>query len=284
MFFLIALAVVKKYQITTQFSHLDSTSFSVHGKYEHYNLISSEKSKKYPIEPIPITITKGYSRDHRPDLKQFIMDLIVSGDGGIPIFLRVADGNEQDKAVFGKIAQEYREMIDFNTMIVADSALYTEKNLQLMSGTKWLSRVPLSIKEAKEWVNNLSEEELKKSKVKGYSWQEVKSNYAGIQQRWLVVESQQRKEYDLKKLSQKIEKEREKAMKDLKSLMKQKFTSPEGATEMITQFAKSLKYHKLTEISLKDVVEKKKKKSVASSLKKYQLTTSLIINQEQMEK
>jgi transposase len=282
-FLLIALAVVKKYQITTQFSHLDSTSFSVHGKYEYYNLISSEKSKKDPIEPIPITITKGYSRDHRPDLKQFIMDLIVSGDGGIPIFLRVADGNEQDKAVFGKIVQDYREMIDFDTMIVADSALYTEKNLQLMSGTKWLSRVPLSIKEAKEWVNNWSEEELKKSKVKGYSWQEIESHYAGIKQRWLVVESQPRKESDLKKLSQKIEKEREKAMKDLKSLIKQKFTSPEGATEMITQFAKSLKYHQLTEISLKEVVEKKKKKSVALSLKKYQLTTSLIINQEQVE-
>ncbi len=30
----------------------------------------------------------------------------------------------------------------------------------LMSGTKWLSRVPLSIKEAKEWINNLSDKEL----------------------------------------------------------------------------------------------------------------------------
>lgn len=225
-FLLITLAVIKKYQITTQFSHLDSTSFSVHGDYEYYDLISSEQSKEAPKEAIPITIKKGYSRDHRPDLKQFIMDLIVSGDGGIPIFLRVADGNEQDKAVFGQIAQDYREMINFDTMIVADSALYTEKNLQLMSETKWLSRVPLSIKEAKEWVNNLSRKELKKSKIKGYSWQEVESHYAGIQQRWLVVESQQRKESDLRKLSQKIEKEQEKAMKDLKSLMKQNFYLP----------------------------------------------------------
>ncbi len=83
------------------------------------------------------------------------------------------------------------------------------------------------------------------------------------------MESQQRKESDLKKLSPKIEKEQEKAMKDLESLMKQKFSSPEGATEMANQLGKSLKYHQITEITLKEVVEKKKKKSVASSLTKY---------------
>ncbi|MCC5621454.1 hypothetical protein [Nostoc sp. CHAB 5715] len=33
-----------------------------------------------------ITITYGYSRDQRPDLKQFIIELICSGDGDIPIF------------------------------------------------------------------------------------------------------------------------------------------------------------------------------------------------------
>ena len=27
----------------------------------------------------PILITKGYSRDHRPDLKQCVLDLIVTG-------------------------------------------------------------------------------------------------------------------------------------------------------------------------------------------------------------
>jgi hypothetical protein len=31
----------------------------------------------------PIKITYGYSRDRRPDLKQFMIDLIVSGDGDV---------------------------------------------------------------------------------------------------------------------------------------------------------------------------------------------------------
>ena len=37
--------------------------------------------------PKEITITYGYSGDHRPELKQFIIKMICSGDGDIPIFL-----------------------------------------------------------------------------------------------------------------------------------------------------------------------------------------------------
>ena len=51
--------------------------------------------------PLPIHITYGYSRDHRPDLKQFIIDLICSGDGDVPLFFTVADENQTDSAVLG---------------------------------------------------------------------------------------------------------------------------------------------------------------------------------------
>ncbi len=68
----------------------------------------------------------------------------------------------------------------------------------------WVTRVPLSIKEAKEIVSNLSKYELTKSKISGYSWKEIESNYGGIKQRWLVVESQVRQESALKKLEEKI--------------------------------------------------------------------------------
>ncbi len=205
---MIALATVKKYNINIDFSHLDSTSFAVEGKYSQEKITKNlvkENAELELINQIPIKIIKGYSRDHRPDLKQFILDLIVSGDGDIPLFLRVADGNENDRAVFGKIAKEYKSMIDFETMIVGDSALYTENNLKLMSGIEWLSRVPLSIKEAKNLVSELSESDLTPSSLEGYLWYEVRNNYAEIEQRWLIVESEKRKASDLEKLSKKIE-------------------------------------------------------------------------------
>ena len=37
--------------------------------------------------PKEITITYGYSGDHRAELKQFIIEIICSGDGDIPIYI-----------------------------------------------------------------------------------------------------------------------------------------------------------------------------------------------------
>jgi transposase len=280
-FLMIALAVVQKYQLLTNFSHLDSSSFSVHGQYLTNNLIPS-KPENSTSEPTPITITKGYSRDHRPDLKQFIIDLIVSEDGGIPLFLRVADGNEQDKVVFGEIAVEYKSMINFETMIVADSALYTVKNLQLMSSIKWLSRVPLSLGKAKELVNNVLDNELTQSSIEGYSWKEEVITYGEIKQRWLLVKSQKRQESDLKKISERIEKEKEKADRVLKSLMKEKFTSPEGATEVVNRFSKSLKYHQLSQINIQEIEKNNKQKKKEIEKKMFQITTTIEINQDKV--
>jgi transposase len=44
---------------------------------------------------------------------------------------------------------EYSKQIDFDSIMVADSALYSENNLKLMVNMNWISRVPLSIKKAK---------------------------------------------------------------------------------------------------------------------------------------
>ena len=77
LFIEIGLLVIKKFKIETKFAHLDSTSFHLHGEYN--NIETAENYQKRPI-----LITRGYSRDHRPDLKQCVLDLIVSSDNGIP--------------------------------------------------------------------------------------------------------------------------------------------------------------------------------------------------------
>lgn len=62
--------------------------------------------------------TYGYSRDHRPDLKQFIMELICSGDGDIPIFLKSASGNQADSSCFGEIAVSDQKKIEVDSNMV----------------------------------------------------------------------------------------------------------------------------------------------------------------------
>ena len=179
-FFTISLVAVKIFDISLKTSHLDSSSFHVHGEYK-YSLpdiiFKSSGDFQCPGESEiksleAINITYCYSRDHRPDLKQFIMQLICSGDGDIPIFLKSASGNQVDSACFGAIAVEYQNQIQVDSLIVADCALYTEQNIKLMSNLKWLSRVPLTLKEAKFLVTTLPESEFIKSEISGYSYVE----------------------------------------------------------------------------------------------------------------
>ena len=219
LFLLIALSAAKKYNVNLDFSHLDSSSFAVHGQYNQVLCSQSEsQGQESELEPIPISITHGYSRDHRPDLKQFILDLIVTGDGNIPVFIEAASGNQSDRKAFGQIAKNYKKQLKLETTIVGDSALYSKDNLELLKQIKWLTRVPLSIKEAKNLVSTLANSEFINSEIPGYSWVERESNYGGIRQRWLVVKSDARTESDLASLEKKITKESESIKKKLSQL------------------------------------------------------------------
>ena len=269
-FLLIALAAVKKYNISTNYSHLDATSFSLQGKYEpnwpEMSVIGEEifsDSDDSEELPKPINITYGYSRDKRPDLKQFMLDLIVSGDADIPLFLRTGDGNESDKAVFGKILVDFKKQVDFESIYVADSALYSQDNLLLIKDLKWITRVPLSIKAAQHLVTELKETELvKSSENPGYAFAVKTSNYAGIEQRWLVVESEKRKESDLRKLSKKLRKKQLAASQLLDRLARSKFESTAEAKAIIKAENKKLKYHHLNLVKLTKVKDKKSNKNL----------------------
>lgn len=241
-FLIMALDAVKKYDIKTKYSHLDSTSLHLQGKYDR--ALPQEKEEEV-IKENPIIITQGYSRDHRPDLKQCVMDLIGSSDGDIPLFFRGGDGNEADKAVFGKILVEFKKQIDFESIMVCDSALYSQNNLKLIKNLKWISRVPFSLKLAKNLVQNLSETQLEKSLVKGYSYCEKKVTYAGIEQRWLIVESVERRTSDLSKLDGKIEQEAKSAAQEIAKLLKVKFPEAALASIRLKEINQKLKYHHL---------------------------------------
>ena len=114
----------------------------------------------------------------------------------MPLFLRVGSGNESDCAVFASICQEFKKQLNLDSLMVASGALYTAPNLSMLTNLRWLTRVPLNFKQAQQLVSQLNEAEFTSSSVKGYSWSEHKSNYGGIEQRWLVVESSLRRDSD----------------------------------------------------------------------------------------
>ena len=227
------------------------------------------------IKEIPITITHGYSRDHRPDLKQFMLNMIVSGDGDVPIFIETGSGNQSDKKIFGELAKKYKKQLKFETTIVADSALYSKSNLQLMKKMSWVTRVPLSIKEAKEIVSQSAREEFTKSEISGYWYQEVASNYGKIKQRWLIVESESRKESDIKKLEQKIDKESQLIAQKLASLAKKGFETEVEANLKLQEISDKLKYHLIGQSLITE-------KSVKKQTTKYQITANFKLDAAQI--
>lgn len=84
----ISLGVCNKEEIDLRFNSLDTTSLSLTGEYipdtdEH-----------------AVLVTYGYSKDQRPDLKQVILELMVSQDGGVPFVSKSHDGNASDNNVF----------------------------------------------------------------------------------------------------------------------------------------------------------------------------------------
>jgi transposase len=253
LFTAIALKAAQKFQVEKESVHLDSSSISVEGEYKS----KEEENQEIEEEMKAIKIVHGYSRDKRPDLKQFIIDMVVSGDGDVPLYLKIDDGNADDKSVFVERLKEFKKQWTFEGICVADSALYTAENIGAMVGMKWITRVPLSIKEAQNKIVEIEEEEWEQSQIKGYRIATKSSEYANIKQRWLVVESEARKKAALKKISEQVEKQLENAKASLRKLLKQEYACIADAEIGIKMLSDSWKYHEIKEIKCTEKASKK---------------------------
>lgn len=123
--------------------HSDTTSWSVKGLYDS----SSPDDQAFYI-------ARGYSRDHRPDLKQFNYGLVVNGEG-IPLLGHASDGNESDKVWNRRVIKELVEGFTdhlSDLVYVADSAVVTKSNLDLIAdkGIRFISRLPATFVQEQE--------------------------------------------------------------------------------------------------------------------------------------
>jgi transposase len=262
-FLSIALKAIKQFSVSVESVHLDSTSLSVEGEYQNNSTeeinveVASEEGEKLN-PPQLIQITYGYSRDKRPDLKQFMVDLICSGDGDIPLFLRTGSGNESDQKVFPEIFKQFRNQVNFDSLMVADSALYTAENLKQMQDLKWLTRVPFRLKPAQALARQVKSSQMIPSSLYGYCYSIHQRTYGEIEQRWLVVESDQRKESDQKRIEKKIEKDRLEAEKQLRELSRQTYACVPDALKAVKKLESKFKYHQLSQIETREEKENKR--------------------------
>lgn len=273
LFTTLASQAAMRYGISKKFRHFDSTSMSVEGEYE-----SDETS---PL------ITFGFSKDNRPDLKQFMIYLMSSQDGDVPLLAQTVAGNSSDKKLFRENLTALKEQIKEGSScyFVADSALYTGETLrEISSQMKWITRVPERIAEAKKWI--LSNQEMEEIEP-GYFVSELSSQYSDIQQRWLLVFSQQAQEREKQTLEKNIAKDLKTKQVEVNKYSAQDFDCEEDARKTLERWAKKLKYHKLENIEIASKKHKQGKgRPRADEIveKKYRIKATLIEDEEKIVK
>jgi transposase len=246
----ITLHVMKQFSLGTQLIHVDTTNFSVHGKYE----------KDSPDGTDSIRITFGHAKDGRTDLKRFVLGL-VTNQFGLPLFTEAFSGNESDKNSIIKMIQKTQQAInlDDKSCWVADSALYTEDNIKLLgTGTKWITHVPATVGEAERLLN--ADLDFTPGIDPRYAFYVTDLSYGGIPQRAVVVWSEEMKKRNEQTFDKKIQKETSQAEKDLKKLMSRKFACAPDAEKEAKIWASAHKHHLIKNLQITPVAEKVEKK------------------------
>jgi transposase len=247
LFVRVAGKAAQRFGVSTQCVHLDSTSFHLHGEYD-----TGEGGG-----PEEIRITHGYSRDHRPDLKQFVVDLMSTADGGVPLFLRIADGNEADQAVFAELLKDFRTQVDLDALFVADSALYKAQSLASLEELRWLCRVPLTLKQARRVLAETPQEAFVRSPIhEGYRLYETQIDYGGVPQRWLVVESEELRKAAGERLERRLLRRERELGRELARLGRETFACRADAREATEAFAAEHlgNHHQLSDTQIIEVV------------------------------
>jgi len=251
----VALRAVKLFDLDTGHVHHDTTSRSVYGDYDLYGEESHDQ---------PFVITFGFSKDHRPDLKQLVHSLLCV-DEGIPIYSKCENGNESDKIVnrnlIPKMVERMAELGQDNFLYVADSALITPENLALMddwkSGFRFVSRLPASYKECRRaiakavreerWqdLGALSEEpSTPKRKPAHYHGCETMVDLYGVWYRALVIHSDAYDERRVKRLERTLENDRAEMERVASEQEKIEYACLPDAQAAVSRLAKG-RFHEL---------------------------------------
>lgn len=225
----LSLAVCSQERIDTRFTHLDTTSVSLTGDY----VPDSDEHA--------IAITHGYSKDHRPDFKQAVLEVMVSQDGGVPLRSKSWDGHASDIKIFQERAQALMttfQGVPSPRYVVADAKLSREEKAANLKKLGFLTRVPGTLKlvthviaPALRWATWQSLDETT-------HYQAIALCHYGMAQRWLVVRSQASYERAVARVDKACQREAAALDKQLLHLQAKRFETPTQAQETLAGLAK----------------------------------------------
>jgi transposase len=118
-----AVRAVMRFGLERPCVHFDTTSRRVWGDYQ----FAEEQN-------LPFQVTDGYSKDKRPNLKQFVLSTLCA-ERAVPILGKPEDGKASDKALNTMLLSEIAQLLARHGVApgayisIADAALMTEDNL-----------------------------------------------------------------------------------------------------------------------------------------------------------
>jgi len=232
----IAMRAMVQEQIQVDTIHADTTSMSVQGAYE--------------ADDEGLNLTHGYSKDGRPDLKQFLYGLGVTPDG-VPVVAQVRDGNTADPTWNGDIVDMLRERVgtqDRETplLYVADSKLVSKTNLDKLAeeNLHFISRLPGTFNldeelKARAWEQDQWCELGSTSEKKGAAEYRAQSFYEelyGRTYRFIVLHSSNLDGRRERGINNQLDRSQKRLEEELDDLQKRSFACEADAREVWEDF------------------------------------------------
>lgn len=143
----VVVAAANEFGVSLDELHNDSTSIAFTGQYAD----ASGRCIRGQRAPF---VTRGYSKDHRPDLKQLLFILTTSSDGGVPVQFRCADGNQSDSSTHQATWETLRGLTgDRAFLYIADSKLCNREAMDYIdrAGGRFVTVMPRSRLEDREF-------------------------------------------------------------------------------------------------------------------------------------
>jgi transposase len=173
-----------------------------------------------------------------------MLDLIVEHQAGIPVLMQPLSGNSSDVQDFGQIITAHMAQLQLTygpTFLVADSALYSAENLQKLAETQtqWITRVPATLSAAQA-VLAQADPQTMAPLTEGYRYHVVRSNYGGVEQRWVLIHSAPRQPQAQRTVDKQLLKHSEQEGKAFKQLCRTAFACEADAQQALATFAQGV--------------------------------------------
>lgn len=256
----LALPIAIEFGIPLNKANLDTTSISLYGQYndngvKQCDVVELNKNKSETdlnkIHERNINLNNdavpafGHAKNKRSDLKQMTLLMATNGSNGLPLWMESHSGNASDQKTLEEAAQRMKKFCSTledipSLMFVGDSAMYANcvKNGDDLS---WISRVPEKINLAKDMISkdNINWTELEN----GYKMFVQHVTYGNVEQRWVLIYSQQAYDKEIITLEKNIAQEFDEITKLLKHLKNKEYGCEAEVNNEIKKINKTLKYH-----------------------------------------